>query len=140
RQSSTQAWYSFGDKRKSPRSTVACRFNMGEGQFQQRFRALLQERGIEHARGRARTWQFKAKVDRLFWSLKRWSGGGLVVAKVDSIQQRLDDYLTWHNLYRPHAALDTLTPDEAERQSSRIQNIRIAEGGDAEPDIQVEPR
>ncbi|MEM9752934.1 MAG: DDE-type integrase/transposase/recombinase [Planctomycetota bacterium] len=108
------------------------------GQFQQRFRSLLQDRGIEHARGRARTWQFNAKVERLFWSLKRWWGGGLVVPELDSIQQRLNDYRTWHNRYRPHAALDTLTPNEAERRSPRIQAIRFTEGGDFEPDIQLE--
>ncbi|MEM1099729.1 MAG: DDE-type integrase/transposase/recombinase [Planctomycetota bacterium] len=86
------------------------------GQFQQRFRALLHERGIEHARGRPRTWKFNAKVERLFWSLKRWNGGGLVVPKLDLIQRRLDGYRTWHNLFRPYAALDTLTPHEANRR------------------------
>ncbi|MEM1026512.1 MAG: DDE-type integrase/transposase/recombinase [Planctomycetota bacterium] len=108
------------------------------GQFQQSFRALLQDRDIEHARGRARTWQFNAKVERLFCSLKRWWGGGLAVLKLDPIQRRLDDYLAWHNLYRPHAALDTLTPGEAERQSPRIRTVRFTEGGDLDPDIKVE--
>ncbi|MEM8493916.1 MAG: DDE-type integrase/transposase/recombinase [Planctomycetota bacterium] len=110
------------------------------GQFQRRFRALLQDRGIEHARGRARTWQFNAKVERLFWSFKRWWGGGLVVPKPDSIQWRLDDFQTWHNRFRPHAALDTLTPDEAERRALKKQAIRFTEGGDFEPDIQLERR
>ncbi|MEM1027019.1 MAG: DDE-type integrase/transposase/recombinase [Planctomycetota bacterium] len=110
------------------------------GQCQKRFRVLLQERGIEHARRRARTWQFNAKVERLFWSLKRWWGGGLVVPELDSIQQRLDNYRTWHNLYRPHAALDTSTPDEAERRASINPPIRFTEGGDFEPDIKVERR
>ncbi|MEM8495457.1 MAG: DDE-type integrase/transposase/recombinase [Planctomycetota bacterium] len=36
------------------------------GQFHRSFQALLRERGIEHARGMARTWQFNAKVERLF--------------------------------------------------------------------------
>ncbi|MEM1027018.1 MAG: DDE-type integrase/transposase/recombinase [Planctomycetota bacterium] len=122
------------DEHRSPKFVITDR----GGQFQRRFQTLLQDRGIEHARGRARTWQFNAKVERLFWSLKRWWGGGLVFPKLDSIQRHLDDFRIWHNLYRPHAALDTLTPDEAERRALKKQAIRFTEGGDFEPEIQVE--
>ncbi|MEM1027022.1 MAG: DDE-type integrase/transposase/recombinase [Planctomycetota bacterium] len=124
------------EEHQSPKFVITDR----GGQFQQSFRALLQEREIEHARGRARTWQFNAKVERLFWSLKRWWGGGLAVPKLGSIQRRLDDYRTWHNVYRSHAALDTSTPDEAERQVSTNQAIRFTEGGDFEPRVQIERR
>ncbi|MEQ9453192.1 MAG: DDE-type integrase/transposase/recombinase, partial [Phycisphaeraceae bacterium] len=58
------------------------------GQFQKRFRNELKNRGIEHARGRARTWQFNAKIERLFWSLKSWWRVSLMVPRVEAIQAR----------------------------------------------------
>ena len=85
------------------------------GQFQKVFRAAITERGICHARGQAQTWQFNAKVERLFWSLKRWWRLSLLVPNAVVIRKRLDAYATWHNLYRPHEALGKLTPSEAAR-------------------------
>ena len=108
------------------------------GQFQRRFRVALHERGIRHARGRARTWQFNAKVERLFWGLKRWWRRSLITPRLEAIQRRLDAYKTWHNLHRPHAAHDTLTPSEAERRASTVQPIRFVEGGEYRPEIRLE--
>ncbi|WP_428387667.1 transposase [Mucisphaera sp.] len=107
------------------------------GQFQKRFRNELKNRGIEHARGRARTWQFNAKIERLFWSLKSWWRVSLMVPKVEAIQERLDAYTTWHNVFRPHAALGTLTPDEAFMGSSTDEPMQYSEGGEFEPQIRV---
>lgn len=42
------------------------------GWFQEALRHALRARGIQHARGRCRTWHSDAKVERLLWSPKRW--------------------------------------------------------------------
>lgn len=60
------------------------------GQFQKMFPAAIAERGICHARGQPRAWQFNTKVERLFWSPKKWWRVSLVVPNVMAIQKRLD--------------------------------------------------
>ena len=40
-------------------------------QFQRAFHVAMIRRGITHARGPVRAWQFNAKAERFFWSLKR---------------------------------------------------------------------
>ncbi|MEO0512829.1 MAG: DDE-type integrase/transposase/recombinase [Planctomycetota bacterium] len=107
------------------------------GQFQKVFRAAMAEQGICHARGQPQAWQFNAKVERLFWSLKRWWRVSLVVPSVTAIQKRLDAYATWHNLYRPHEALGRLTPSEADRGTRVPEPVRFVEGGELEPSIQI---
>lgn len=107
------------------------------GQFQGAFHRALRDRGIQHARGRCRTWQFNAKVERLFWSLKRWWRLSLIAPSTASIQRRLDAYATWHNLYRPHEALGKLTPSEAASGISPSEPVRYTEGGELEPAIQT---
>lgn len=106
-------------------------------QFQKVFQAAMAERGICHARGQAQTWQFNAKVERLFWSLKRWWRVSQVAPNVTAIQRRLDAYATWHNLYRPHGALGRLTPNEAARGTRVQEPVRYIEGGELEPRIQI---
>ncbi|MEL6394905.1 MAG: DDE-type integrase/transposase/recombinase [Planctomycetota bacterium] len=107
------------------------------GQFQRAFRHALRARGIQHARGRGRTWQFNAKVERLFWSLKRWWRLSLIVPSTASIQKHLDAYAIWHNLYRPHEALGKLTPSEAASGISVPEPVRYTEGGEFEPTIRI---
>ncbi|MEQ9455519.1 MAG: DDE-type integrase/transposase/recombinase [Phycisphaeraceae bacterium] len=107
------------------------------GQFQKRFRNELRRRGIEHARGRAQTWQFNAKIERLLWSLKSWWRVSLMVPSIEAVQTRLDGYATWHNLFRPHAALGIKTPVEAFMGSSTDEPMRYSEGGEFEPQIRV---
>ncbi len=106
-------------------------------QFQRAFHSALMQRGITHARGPARVWQFNAKVERLFWSLKRWWRVSLVPPNLSTIQKRLDDFAVWHNLYRPHASLGMLTPCEAELGLRRPEPIRYTEGGELEPKITI---
>ncbi|MEQ9460901.1 MAG: DDE-type integrase/transposase/recombinase [Phycisphaeraceae bacterium] len=107
------------------------------GQFQKSFRHELGRRGIEHARGRAQTWQFNAKVERLFWSMKRWWRVSLIIPNTEAIQKRLNAYATWHNRFRPHAALGWLTPHEAALGASPPAPLRYTEGGDIQPEIKV---
>ena len=107
------------------------------GQFRRVFRHELRARGIQHARGRCRTWQFNAKVERLFWSLKRWWRLLLIVPSTASIQKHLDAYATWHNLHRPHEALGKLTPSEAASGISVPEPVRYTEGGELEPAVQI---
>lgn len=110
------------------------------GQFQIAFRQALQERGIRHARGWCQTWQFNAKVERLFWSLKRWWRVSLVVPNTVAIQKRLEAYTTWHNLHRPHEALGRLTPSESALGLSIPEPTRYTEGGEVEPVIRIKRR
>lgn len=60
------------------------------GQFQTAFHAALAERRIKHVRGRVQSWQFNAKVERLFWSLKRWGRFAFLVPDGEAIQGSLD--------------------------------------------------
>lgn len=106
-------------------------------QFQQVFHTALMRRGITHARGPAQVWQFNAKVERLFWSLKRWWRVSLVPPNLTSIQKRLESFAIWHNLYRPHASLGMLTPSEAELGLRRPEPVRYTEGGELEPKITI---
>lgn len=109
-------------------------------QFQSAFRTAIRERGVQHARGKAYTWQFNAKVERLFWSLKRWWRLSLIAPTVPAVQKRLDAYAVWHNLHRPHEALGTMTPNEAASGISAAEPVRYAEGGEIEPRITVTRR
>lgn len=81
--------------------------------------------------------RYYAKVERLFWSLKRWWRVSLVPTNLSTIQKRLDDFATWHNLYRPHASLGILTPSEAELGLRRLEPIRYTEGDELEPKITI---
>lgn len=107
------------------------------GQFQRAFRNRMRARGVEHARGPAGAWPFNAKVERLFWSLKRWWRVSLLVPNMKSIQRRLDAYTTWHNVHRPHASLGSLTPSEASLGMCTAETARYTKGGELEPEIKV---
>ncbi len=106
-------------------------------EFQRAFHSALIQRGITQARCPARVWQFNAKVERLFWSLKRWWRVSLVPPNLSTIQKRLEDFATWHNLYRPHASLGTMTPSEAELGFCKPEPMRYTEGGELEPKITI---
>lgn len=107
------------------------------GQFQNTFFVAMIQRGIKHARAPARVWQFNAKVERFFWSLKRWWRVSLFSPNLNAIQNRLDAYAKWHNIYRPHASLGMLTPSEAECGTRHPDPIRYTEGGELEPKITI---
>ncbi|MEQ8850448.1 MAG: DDE-type integrase/transposase/recombinase [Phycisphaerales bacterium] len=117
----------------SPRFIVTDR----GGQFQKQFKRALSERRIVHAKCQVRRWQFNAKVERLFWSLKRWWRVSLMAPSEKAIQKRLDAYAAWHNLHRPHAALGTLTPAEALRRRKARETQAYLERSDCEPQITV---
>jgi len=106
-------------------------------QFRIRFRRAIEAKGIVHARIPVGTWQFNAKIERFFNSLKFWQRGTLLVPNVRSIQKRLDAYRAWHNAHRPHAALKLQTPNEAERSINVPAPTAIRQRGDLEPTIQI---
>ncbi len=106
-------------------------------QFQRSFHLAMIRRGITHARGPVRVWQFNAKVERLFWSLKRWWRVSLIPPNLAVIQKRLDHFATWHNLHRPHASLGMMTPSEVDLGIRRLEPIRYTEGGELEPKISI---
>ncbi len=106
-------------------------------QFQRSFHHAMIRRGITHARGPVRVWQFNSKVERLFWSLKRWWRVSLMPPNIAEIQKRIDHFVAWHNLYRPHASLGMMTPSEVELGIRRPEPIRYTEGSDLEPNISI---
>lgn len=106
-------------------------------QFQRAFHIAMIQREITHARGPVRVWQFNAKVERLFWSLKRWWRVSLIPPNLPAIQKRLENFAIWHNLHRPHAALGMMTPSEVELGRRRPDPIRYTEGGELEPRISI---
>lgn len=106
-------------------------------QFRRTFHTAMMQRDIAHVRGPVRVWQFNAKIERLFWSLKRWWRVSLVPPNLSTIQKRLDDFAVWHNLCRPHTSLGMLTPCEAELGMRRPEPIRYTEGGELEPKITI---
>lgn len=107
------------------------------GQFQTIFSVAMIQRGIKHARSPARVWQFNEKMERLFWSPKRWWRVSLFPPNLNAILMRLDGYAIWHNLYRPHSSLGMQTPSETEYGTRRPDPIRYTEGGKLEPKIMI---
>lgn len=77
------------------------------------FAALLAEQRVTHYFARPRTPKDKPHVERFIGSLEReciqW--GGLVTDLADQ-QAVIDAWLAKYHTFRPHAALDYLTPDE----------------------------
>lgn len=106
-------------------------------QFRYRFRHALRARRVIPARSPVGTWQFNAKIERFFRSLKFWQRGTLLVPSVRLIQKRLDAYREWHNAHRPHAALELQTPNEAEWSIEVAEPTVIRQRGGAEPTIRV---
>ncbi|MEM1186174.1 MAG: DDE-type integrase/transposase/recombinase [Planctomycetota bacterium] len=83
-------------------------------QFRQRFRAAVEELGVTHVRCQVRTWHLNAKVERVFRDRKAWAQRTPLPPKTDAVQASLDGFRDWHNGFKPHAAHDILTPNEAE--------------------------
>ncbi|MFK7884169.1 MAG: integrase core domain-containing protein, partial [Phycisphaerales bacterium] len=96
------------------------------GQFQKAFHSALIQRDIKHARSPPRVWQFNAKVERLFWSLKRWWRVSLIPPNLGSIQKRLDAYAVWHNRYRPHASQLDIRKKVNSNQASQSSDSTLA--------------
>lgn len=105
-------------------------------QFQRAFHIAMIQRGIAHARGPIRVWQFNAKVERLFWSLKRWWRVSQIPPNLPEIQKRLENFASWHNLRRPHAALGMMTPSEVELGWCHPDPIRYTEEENSNPESQ----
>ena len=73
------------------------------GQFQTAFFVAMIQRGIKNVRSPARVWQFNAKVERFFWSLKRWWRVSLFPPNLMAIQSAL--------MHMPNGIISTgLTP------------------------------
>jgi len=106
-------------------------------QFRTRFRRAIEAKGIVHARSPVGTWQFNAKIERFFRSMKFWQRGTLLVLNVRSIQKRLDAYRAWHNAHRPHAAIELQTPNEAEWSIKVREPTVLRQRRDVDPTIQV---
>ena len=83
------------------------------GQFLESFTAKPEHCGITVVKGKVRQLSFNGKVERLFRTLRIWLRIAVLPVGVASLQRRLDRYRTWYNEHRPHAALDSRTPEEA---------------------------
>ena len=83
------------------------------GQFGRSLTTKLQDIGITVVKGKIRQPSFNGKVERLFRTLRVWLRVAVLPLGIAALQRRLDHYRTWYNEYRPHAALDGRTPEEA---------------------------
>jgi transposase InsO family protein len=81
-------------------------------QFRKRFSAMVKAWGIHHVRGRVRTPFLNGKIERAFRTFRLWWRVVLTGLSARSIQRHLNDYQHWYNHYRPHSALDGMTPEE----------------------------
>jgi hypothetical protein len=58
----------------------------------------------------------------------------------DAVQARLDGFRDWHNGFKPHAAHDILTPNEAEEGLPPSETTRYFQRGGVEPTLRLERR
>jgi transposase len=109
-------------------------------QFRRRFRAAVGELGITHVRCQVRTWHLNAKVERVFRDIKAWARRSALLPMTDAVQARLDGFRSWHNGFKPHAAHDILTPDEADEGLPPFETARYFQTGGVEPKVRLERR
>ena len=83
------------------------------GQFMGSFTDKLEHNGITVVKGKVRQPSFNGKVERLFRTFRLWLRIAVLPVSVRPLQRRLDHYRTWYDEHRPHAALDSRTPQEA---------------------------
>ena len=109
-------------------------------QVRQRFRAAVEELEITHVRCEVGTWHLNEKVERVFRDIKAWARRTALLPVTDSVQNRLYNFRDWHNGFKPHAAHDILTPDEAEEGLPPFETIRYFQTGGVEPTLRLERR
>ena len=109
-------------------------------QFRRRFRAAVEELGITHVRCQVRTWHLNAKVERVFRDVKTWARRTPLLPMTSAVQARLDGFRDWHNGFKPHAAHDILTPNDAEEGRPKFETTRYFQRGGAEPHLRLERR
>ena len=109
-------------------------------QFRERFRAAMAELEITHVRCQVRTWHLNAKVERVFRDIKAWARKTPLPPITDAMQARLDGFRDWHNGFKPHAAHDILTPNEAEGGLPPFETTRYFQRGGVEPTMRLERR
>jgi hypothetical protein len=80
-------------------------------QFKDKFETALE--GITVVKGKVRQPSFNGKVERLFRTLRIWLRHAILPISIRPLQRRFDQFLSWYNEHRPHAALDGRTPNEA---------------------------
>ncbi len=85
----------------------------------------MRRQRIRHVRGRVRAPFLNGKIERFFRTFKLWWRPVFAGGKVRKMQRRLDSFVNWHNMCRPHSKLGVLTPDEAWRGKTRPKPIPI---------------
>ncbi len=105
-------------------------------QFRRRFKEACEQQGIKHVRGQVRAWQINAKIERFFRTLKTWMRSTLMIPSTEGMQRRLNEYQTWYNEHRVHAAHDAHTPEDIIRGLDPIPIICTVNGG-IEPEIRI---
>jgi transposase InsO family protein len=107
-------------------------------QFGKAFEVGLGQLGIIHVRGKVRSCAMTAKVERFFWTFKRWWRIGLFALSRRKLQRQLDGFKNWYNKHRPHQALGGLTPEQAWLGDKNLDPTDVLHRGPVEPVIQVE--
>jgi putative transposase len=106
-------------------------------QFRKQFHAAMNNLHIRHVKGPVRAPHFNGKVERLFRTLRFWWRLVLCGNSTACLQRRLDDYRSWYNEYRPHSALNGLTPDEAWEGASLPEPMPIRSHDSVKPWIDI---
>lgn len=106
-------------------------------QFRKRFSAAVKAWGIHHVRGRVRTPFLNGNIERAFRTFRLWWRVVLTGLSARSIQRHLNDYQHWYNHYRPHSALDGMTPEEAWGGATAPQLLPFRTCDPSKPHIEV---
>ena len=104
--------------------------------FRRRFKEACERQGIKHVKGKVRIWQLNGKIERFFRTMKSWMRSTWMIPSTEGMQKRLNEYQTWYNKHRVHAAHEAHTPEDVIRGLDPNPTLYTAKGG-IEPEIKV---
>ena len=106
-------------------------------QFRRQFRASMKKLGVQVVQGRVRAPYLNGKMERLFRTFRLWWRWVLPGLTRKGIQRQLDNFRHWYNDFRPHSALQTITPNEAWEGHSLPRPIPIRTSDAVKSDINI---
>lgn len=109
-------------------------------QFRRQFRSAMKKTGIIPVQARVRAPYLNGKIERIFRTFRVWWRLVLTGLTQQSIQRRLDEFGDWFNEYRPHSALQGLTPQEAWEGRVLPEPVPIRTRDQFQPQIEVRRR
>ena len=94
--------------------------------FEVRFETELRAIGVVPKTSRARHPQTCGKVERFQQTLKKWLRRQRLAADLDDLQTRIDAFVAYYNLQRPHRGIGRRTPAERWAATPPAVNLGIA--------------